>query len=211
MPDTLKAINISFGYGPEKKVLQEVSLNLHPGELIHITGENGAGKTTLLKILCGLLEPNTGEILYQGKNISAHGANLYRSLAWLPATEGSFPQHWLGKTFVEFWAQLHNNAQFKQSISPLFNLDSFQEAWGTPYARCSSGMRQLLQWARVLAGQPKLLILDEPIRSLDAKAKEVIKDLLLEQKNCSIIYSSHDLDLGLPQEKKVRLHAGRLS
>ncbi|MDI6807496.1 MAG: ABC transporter ATP-binding protein [Candidatus Eisenbacteria bacterium] len=177
-----------------KWAVRSVSLEVRSGEIFGLLGPNGAGKTTTLKLLSGLILPTEGTGSILGKPIGDPEAR--RELGFLPENP-SFYERITVDAVLKFAARLAGvskkgtNARVRQLIS-LLRLDE----WARTEARkLSKGTLQKLGIAQAIVGSPKLLILDEPMSSLDPIGRREVRELLLSMKESgvTILFSTHIL------------------
>lgn len=167
-PDSfLEVQSVYAGYVQDLDILQGVNLRLAPGELIAIIGPNGAGKSTLAKVICGLLAPRQGKILFQGENIAGLRPNqiVQRGMCYVPQLANVFRSLSVEEN-LEMGAFTRSLplGPLKAQIYDLFPrlAERRRQRAGT----LSGGERQMLAMGRALMLQPQLLILDEPSAAL---------------------------------------------
>jgi ABC-2 type transport system ATP-binding protein len=184
----LNAHALGKSYG-RRRALADCTLEIPAGHVVGLVGPNGAGKTTLLKIACGMLAPSTGRIEVLGERPAAGPAQLSR-VGYVaqdaPTYAGlSVADHLkLGAKLNPRW-----NAPFARSRIEQLSLDPKQRA-----GRLSGGQRAQLALTVALAKQPELLILDEPVASLDPLARRTFLRHLMEsvaENGTGVILSSH--------------------
>ncbi|MCM2323276.1 MAG: ABC transporter ATP-binding protein [Oligoflexia bacterium] len=161
-------------------VLRGIELAIAPGERVALLGRNGSGKTTLLRVLSGLLAPTAGDAWIEGCSVIRAPLRAKARLGFLPAVEGGFFPRFTGRENLEFFAALRGLAAVAvdaalERVSPLASL---RPALETPFHHASSGMKQALGLARALLGDPAVLLLDEPTRSLDPEAAAAFRSFL---------------------------------
>lgn len=171
-------------------VINQLSYHLHEG-LFAITGNNGVGKSTLLRLLANAEKPDYGEILLNGK--PTHRLTSKQKIAYVPDTLSFFSQT-TGQEFLHFIQAIR-----KQTIDPSPFIDAFHlnPFLDTALAKLSLGNIKKFFLSAAFIGQPELLIMDEPSTGLDANAKQVLIEKILElhqSKPCISIVSSHDDD-----------------
>jgi ABC-type sugar transport system ATPase subunit len=200
LPDLLSVDRISKTY-PGVRALQDVSFSLGAGEIRAICGENGAGKSTLVKILMGIVQPDSGSIALSGQVRSIRGAQQAQALGLgLVAQELSLAPHlsildniWLGSAEVPF---LHRRAEFRRRAKEALAALELQD-WDLDrrVGTLAIGQRQLVEIARLLARNARVLILDEPTATLsDAEIERILGILKnLSRQGRSIIYITHRL------------------
>jgi heme exporter protein A len=156
-------------------VLEGVTGNVAPGELLLVTGPNGSGKSTLLRCLAGLLAPDGGTIEYQENGAPFDAADRRRRVG-VVAPDLSFYAELTVRENLEFFARLRR-------VSPergLAILNRTELPLDRYAGALSSGMRQRLRWAFALLHQPRLLLLDEPFQNFDAPGERTVRELLTE-------------------------------
>lgn len=186
----VKAIHKAYG---KKQVLDDVSLELHNGELFGLIGLNGEGKTTLIKTILDLVKADSGEALIHG--ISSKQTASRQNVAYVP--EKFAPSRYLtGKEFLSLSASYYGKAlDMERAIVLAQSLALDADALARKVGSYSKGMGQKLGLlAACLTDQP-LLILDEPMSGLDPKARILLKQLMLDMKanGRTIFFSSHIL------------------
>lgn len=174
--------------------LSNISFQTHRREFLSVIGPSGCGKSTLIRILAGLESPSTGEVLLEGKSVSAPGPDRgmvfqgYTLFPWLTVKKNvMFGLSIAGKS--DTTAQ----AEAMQWIE-LVGLTKFANAYPS---ELSGGMKQRVAIARALANQPKVLLMDEPFGALDAQTRAHMQSYLLEiwrNVDITIIFITHDLD-----------------
>lgn len=172
-----EAVEKSFG---KKKVLNRVTFSLETSEIVGLLGPNGSGKTTIMKLLSGMLSPNCGKIEVD---------ETFRALIETP----SFYSSLSGLENLRYFAAYAGDSrEHLEEIVDLLKMRSYIRKRVSTY---SLGMRQKLGIAYTLLGNPRLLILDEPINGLDPLVVVEIRELLiaLKQRGITILISSHIL------------------
>lgn len=199
-------------------VLSDISLVARPGELCGIIGRNGSGKTTLLKVLCCLLVPQKGDVRYGGQSASTLGV-VERALwtGYLPQDHGiPFPYRveevvaagCAGRSSHFFRETPEDRALIAHAVS-LFGLNELMER---TFDALSAGERQRVCLARLLAQNPRFLLLDEPTVFLDPGQKAVLLKILraLGEAGYGVMIASHDRDLWPILDRVYVLSDGRL-
>lgn len=193
--------NLSFRYN-EKKILNELNLEIRSGEFVSICGPNGAGKSTLLRLISKILQPSSGTIQIAGREIESWTIKeLSKKLAVLPAetiTTYDFTVREIvamGRTpHLDFWTE--ENAEDENIIEESLLSVGIQELADRRITNLSSGERQLVYLAQALAQRTELLFLDEPTAHLDLQHQIKILDILKDwnqRKKTTILLVSHDI------------------
>lgn len=200
---TLKISHISKAF-PNVKALDDVSLDIRPGEILAFMGENGAGKSTLLKILSGEYQPDSGTITYDGKEVSFPNTNSARKagirviyqepeiIPWVDVTENIWVGELPGKMgFI-------NRTRARELVSERLNEYGFESVLPIDLMgyELSSAQRQLIEIMRTLKSGVRVLALDEPTSSLTDEEVDRLFDLVrkLRDEGVAIIYVSHRLN-----------------
>ena len=180
----------------DRHVLQGVSLNLRPRQLLHISGPNGTGKTTLLRVVCGLLRPEQGLVSWLGKSISGIRVEYQAALAYAshePALKGDL-------TALE---NLRFSVGLKRRVTAgelRASLDQtgVADCADLPARVLSAGQRRRVAMARVLAMGASLWLLDEPFTNLDSAGTDLLTSLLqshVQRGGLALVVAHQDLKL----------------
>lgn len=191
---------VAFGYRPGQRVLEEVDLRLGEGEFVAVAGPNGGGKTTLVRIVLGLERPGEGQALLFGE--PAHRFSRRKTLGYLPQRSE------LGGDAPATVREVVSAGRLAAGglIGPMRRRDRelVAEAIGrvglsdradTPLRVLSGGQQQRAFIAKALAGEPSLLVLDEPTTGVDAESQEslaALLDRLHSELGVTILYVSHE-------------------
>jgi len=176
--------------------LEDITFQVKEGAFLAIVGPSGCGKTTLLKIIAGLLHPTAGEVLIENRAIKGPEKKIV--LVFQEYNRSLLPWRTVLKN-VEFPFEITNTpSSIKKEITrkylEMVGLREFEQHY--PW-ELSGGMQQRVAIARALAYEPKILLMDEPFGSLDARMREELEDELLklwEELGITIVFVTHDLD-----------------
>jgi heme exporter protein A len=180
----------------DRHVLKGVSIEVHPHELLHVSGPNGTGKTTLLRVVSGLLRPEQGDVSWGGRSISSVRLDYQEALAYAahePALKGDL-------TALE---NLHFSVGLKRRITGGELLAALDRAGvaacaDLPARVLSAGQRRRVSLARVVAMQASVWLLDEPYANLDSAGADLVSGLLQEHVQgggLALVVAHHDLKL----------------
>jgi ABC-2 type transport system ATP-binding protein len=167
-----------------RHALQDVSLEVDEGEIVGLLGPNGAGKTTLSKIVTTLMYPSAGAVLLFGRDVRSDACAARGMMGLVTCDERSFYWRLTGRQNLEFFGALYgvSKHQVAERGSELLETLGLTAAADMPYHSYSSGMKQKLAIARGLLSHPRLLVYDEPTRSLDPLSAQKIRRWILEQR-----------------------------
>ncbi len=174
--------------------VDEVSFDVKRGELFGLLGPNGAGKTTTIRTVLNIIQPDSGEITFDGKPFSPEMWNI---IGYLPEERGLYRKSRILNTILYF-ASLKGMSAANAKPSARQWLDRFglRDAESRKVEELSKGNQQKVQLIIALLHKPQLLILDEPFNGLDPVNQILLKDILLDlrQQNIAIIFSTHQMD-----------------
>jgi ABC-2 type transport system ATP-binding protein len=173
------------------KILDNINLSVKHGELVSIIGPNGSGKSMLLRTIAGLTPYTNGDINVNGQVI---GKEIEHPLdVGILIENPVFIDELTAFDNLKLLASIKNIVSYEQ-IEEVLNLIGLKNNKNTKLKKFSLGMKQRLGLAQALMESPKLLILDEPTNTLDEEGIELIKTILIEEKNkgTTIIITSHD-------------------
>jgi zinc/manganese transport system ATP-binding protein len=181
-------------------VLSDVSFDIEAGEFIGVLGPNGAGKTTLMRAILGLLPPISGSVKVFGHTPERGNS----AIGYLPQLRTVLPDLRLrGRDFIasslngERWGLPSFSLYDRSMIEETLDAVEARDLAARPLSDMSGGERQRLLLAQALIGQPKLLLLDEPLISLDARHQEVAIDVVRKvcrERKITVLFSAHELN-----------------
>lgn len=188
-----RALTRSYG---KLVAVQGLDLSIPQGSLFGLIGPNGAGKTTTLRMLAGLLEPTSGEIVVNGQPINQNLNDLRRQIGYMPDFFGVYEDLVVWE-YLDFFARCYNlqPKRRRQVIDELLELVDLSEKRDAFVHTLSRGMRQRLCLAHAMVHDPQVLLLDEPASGLDPRARVEMRELLRElgAMGKTVVLSSHIL------------------
>lgn len=195
--------NLSKNFGPKQAVCS-LDMTVPMGAIYGFIGENGSGKSTTEKMICGLIPKNGGSIKIYGKDHL--NEDVRASMGVLIEAPGCFANL---TVFDNMMIQAKNLGlkDAEREVVKTLKLVRMEGAAGNKFKNCSLGMKQRVGIAMALLGDPKLLVLDEPLNGLDADGMRIMREVFLDivkDGERSIIVSSHLL----PELQKVATHYG---
>ena len=182
-----------------KEALTAVDLSIPRHKVSCLLGPNGAGKTTLIKILASLITPDSGEILYDGIPRERWDRSIQGKIGLVTPNERSFYWRLTGRQNLMFFGSLYSltGRALKARVEEALSETSMLDAADKPYRLYSTGMKQKLNIARALIGNPELYLLDEPASHLDPLAREdfweFISSTLIGKRGATVFICTHDL------------------
>ncbi|MFQ6606189.1 MAG: ABC transporter ATP-binding protein [Fidelibacterota bacterium] len=176
------------------RALDQVSFRIQKGDVYGLLGPNGAGKTTLIRTLMGILKPDQGQILLQGRDIS----NVPRYfLGYLPEERGLYQKSKLAETLV-YLGHLKGkpSAQLKPLVQQWLERFELQSYSNRKIEELSKGNQQKVQFIAALLHEPEVVVLDEPFSGLDPLNQVLMKEIIreLQTKGVTFLFSTHQMD-----------------
>lgn len=195
----LKLRNISKTYGrAHVKAVDNVNLDIRPGEIFGFLGPNGAGKTTTIKMIVGLLKPDEGVITIDGVNVWEEPLKAKSMISYVPDNPEIYDRL-KGIEYLNFIADMYGVSKDdrRKKLDYYLELFNIKDAVGDIIASYSHGMKQKLVLTSALLNDPKLFILDEPMVGLDPKSAFNLKEIM--RKMCDegriVFFSTHVLEV----------------
>ena len=181
-----------------KTAVDGLTLTIQPGEIYGFLGPNGAGKTTTLKCCCGILRPDSGEVLVDGVSMQKEPLQAKQKLAYLP-DDPKLYEYMTGIQYLDFIADVYGvsdaaRAERTRIYSERFDLN---DALSQPIGAYSHGMKQKLAIISALLHAPKLILMDEPFVGLDPLASHQLKQTMRAfcDAGGAIFFSTHVLEV----------------
>ncbi|MGO9310269.1 MAG: sugar ABC transporter ATP-binding protein [Spirochaetia bacterium] len=203
----IEGINKSF---PGVQALSNMSIDLRSGEVHAVCGENGAGKSTLMKLITGVYQPDSGQMRLNGKPLRVHNPNdayskgiaiIFQETSLFPELtilENIFMGHELRKSpgRVSWLPRLLDYPAMREKAREIFGRLGMDVDLNTPVSQLSVATRQMVEIAKALSFDSKILILDEPTAALTSKEVQTLFDTIrkLRAHGVSMLYISHRLD-----------------
>ena len=210
----------SYAYADVAGV-RDISLRMGEGELVALTGANGSGKSTLLKLAARVLAPQAGEVSFEGQPVGRwNGKEYARRVGYLPQDlDPAFPMRaldvvvsgrapYLGRFAWESEADFGEARRALELCDAAHLSDRYLD-------EMSGGERKRVFLARVLAGTPRLILLDEPLAALDLSHVQQFANLLREvvdRTGCTVVFAAHDLNWAAARtDRMLVMHEGSLA
>ncbi|WP_371189553.1 cytochrome c biogenesis heme-transporting ATPase CcmA [Thalassotalea maritima] len=189
----------------DRILFDELSFTVSAGDIIQVEGANGTGKTSLLRILSGLSQPYSGDVLYQQQSINDISEEYYQDLLFLghlPGVKGEMTS----EENLQFYLSLHGQdpARAEQTLD-IVNLYGFEDAKAS---HLSAGQHRRIALARLWQTNAKIWILDEPFTAIDKAGVRQLESLIqahAQQGGCVIMTTHQDLQMDSNLYRKIRL------
>ena len=198
MPDALiQTRNLVKRYG-DKIAVNDVSFDVHGGEVFGFLGPNGAGKTTTIKMIVGLLQPTTGTVRVAGHDVGAEPLAAKAASGYVPDTPNLYAKL-SARELLRFVADLYSldRGHAARRIDELLRMFDLAAAADDTIDSYSHGMQQKTSLAAALMHDPRVIVLDEPTVGLDPKSARLIKDILrqMADRGSAVMLSTHILEI----------------
>lgn len=204
----LKITNVSKSYDKVKKAINDINLEIYPGDIYGFIGHNGAGKTTLLKSIAGILSFDSGEITIFDKSIVKENLEAKKIMAYIPDNPDIY-EMLSGIQYLDFIADaygvdLEKRRNLINKYAKMFEMDL---VLNNPIGSYSHGMKQKIVIMSALIHSPKVMLLDEPFVGLDPKASYLLKEVFHElvAQGSLIFFSTHVLEVAEKLCNKVAI------
>lgn len=212
----LEVRNLTFGYERGRQTLRDVSLTIQKGEMVSIVGKNGAGKSTFSKLVCGFETPDSGEILFQGRDLLQENIrHRAKHIGYVMQN----PNQMISKTMIfdEVALSLRNmgksEEEIREKVEETLKVCGLFPFRNWPVSALSFGQKKRVTIASVLVQDPELIILDEPTAGQDFRHYTEIMEFLrgLNEKGVTVVMITHDMHLMLEYTPRALVFAdGRL-
>jgi ABC-2 type transport system ATP-binding protein len=204
----MRGVSVRLG---ERQVLDDVSLAIPPGRIVGLLGPNGAGKTTSMRVMLGVIDPDRGEVVWNGTPL---GRSSRERWGYMPQERGLYIKMRVGDHLV-YMGRLKglSKSEATARAGELLAALSLSDRVGDKIETLSGGMQQRVQLAAAMIHDPDVLVLDEPFAGLDPSAVDELSDVVHEQVSGgrTVVFSSHQLDLVEDMcESIILIHEGRV-
>lgn len=185
---------------PTVAVLHDVSFAVAEREIFGLLGQNGAGKTTLFKVLATLIAADEGSVRIAGHDVDTGAAAVRRLLAPVLANERSLYWRITARDNLRLFCSLQgiHGRQAREETARVLEVTGLDDTGNKMVGMFSSGMRQRLLIARALIGRPRILLLDEPTRSLDPISardlRQFLRETVVGSEGCTVLLATHDAE-----------------
>lgn len=198
----LEVKHLNFGYTKGQQTLRNVSLSIDKGEMVSIVGRNGAGKSTFFKLICGFEDPDSGEVMFHGKDLLKE--NIRHRAKYIGYVMQN-PNQMISKTMIydEVALSLQKaglpETEIRQKVEDTLKICGLYPFRNWPVSALSFGQKKRVTIASVLVQDPELIILDEPTAGQDFKHYTEIMEFLrkLNERGVTVVMITHDMHLML--------------
>jgi ABC-2 type transport system ATP-binding protein len=189
-----KDYSVGFWRRRLRRSLDNVTLQVHEGEIFGFLGPNGAGKTTTLKLLMGLIFPTSGTARIRGKSI--HDVSMHREIGYLPE-QPYFYDYLTARELLDYYARFsgYSSAERRERVGRFLERVGLASAGDLPLRKFSKGMLQRTGIAQAILHDPPVIFLDEPMSGLDPIGRREVRDIMVDQKKQgrTVFFSTHIL------------------
>lgn len=199
---------VSFGFSSDKLTVQNLKFEVKKGEFVSVLGESGSGKSTLLKLIYGLEDLDSGEIIFENEKVTGPKFNLipgHPDMKFVPQEFDLLDYVTVAENVGKYLSNFNLPVK-NETIEQALNVVGLLEYKDELPTKLSGGQRQRISIARAIAARPKLLLLDEPYSHLDQPLKfEIRKSIHNWAKNsgCTVILTTHDIQDALAYSDQI--------
>jgi lipopolysaccharide export system ATP-binding protein len=182
-----------------RKVVNDISIEMNKGEIVGLLGPNGAGKTTTFYMIIGLVKPDSGQVFLDSEDISKMPMyqRARRGLGYLPQESSIFKKLTVEENIIMLWELVGTipKSQYKKRLDELLDEMSLQHIRKSKGIELSGGERRRVEIVRALATNPSFILLDEPFAGIDPIAVHEIQGIIktLKEKNLGVIITDHNV------------------
>jgi NitT/TauT family transport system ATP-binding protein len=196
-----KDIRLAFRNGRNtQQVLDNLSLQVMPGQIVSLLGPSGCGKSTLLRIIAGLIDADSGQTEIRGQVVSkAMPVSTRNEISFIFQEPALLPWRtvWQNVVLPAEIRRIQKQPERKDRIERLLHTVGFERAdWNKFPSQLSGGMKMRASIARAMSTEPKILLLDEPFAALDDMLRSKLNDLLLQvstEQHCTMLFVTHNI------------------
>lgn len=191
MTAAMKVTNVSKSFG-RKKVIDNVSFEIYPGEVFGFLGPNGAGKTTMIKMIMGFLSMDEGSVEIDGFDREKHYEKAMGSIGGIVENPEMY-KDMTGRENLRMYARLQSRIP-KERVEEVLTIVGMQDRANDKVRKYSLGMKQRIGVAQAMVHKPRVLILDEPTNGLDPAGIRELRDILIKlahEEQVAVMVSSH--------------------
>lgn len=208
----LEVERVSKSFGPVLAV-DDVSFRVDRGQVVGFLGPNGAGKTTTMRMLNGTLQPDAGEVRFDGRPLQENLREAKRRIGFLPE-RGSLYEDMLVSEYLEYEGELRGlrDGEWTSAVTHAVEETGIQEVFTRPISELSKGYRQRVGLAAAILHRPEVLILDEPTEGLDPNQRVAIRSLINELgQERTVLLSTHVMaEVEATCSRLLVIHRGRI-
>lgn len=207
---SIKVSSLTKHYGRQKAV-NEISFEVHKGEIVGFLGPNGAGKSTTMKMITGFIEPDSGSMEVCGQLVKAGAVDTRKKIGYLPEANPLYVDMYV-REFLHFIANIHGIPHAKQRIEEVISRVGLSPESNKKIAQLSKGYKQRTGLAAALVHDPEVLILDEPTSGLDPNQLIEIREMIKQLgKNKTVLFSSHIMqEVEAICDRVIIIHKGNI-
>lgn len=181
----------------QKKVVNNLNIEIKTGEIFGFLGPNGSGKSTTIKMLCGLIKPTSGNAFINSRSILTEGEEIRKEIGYM-SQRFSLYEDLTAKENLQFYCQLYRvqNELIEEKIIEIMKLTNLSSESNKQASKLSGGYKQRLAFACALIHNPKVIFLDEPTAGIDPVARKEIWDLFfsLVKQGLTLFVTTHYMD-----------------
>lgn len=197
------------------KAVDDVSFEVHPGEVVGLLGENGAGKTTTLRMIATMLKPTSGTCSINEYDIINHPEKIRENIGILFGGDVSLYDRLTGRENMLYFARLNgmDEVSANQAVEEISKDLDMMDYIDRPVGKYSRGMKQKISLARSVVHRPEVMLFDEPSTGLDVLSAKLIHDFIgkCKQENKTIVFSSHNMyETEKLCDRIIIIHQGKL-
>jgi len=190
----VKELNKNFG---DLQAVRNAQFQAHTGEVLSLLGPNGAGKSTTISMLCGLLEPNSGDALIMGHSIRKDPEAAKACLGYVPQDIALYPDLSARENLI-FWGKMYGlrGAPLNQRVAEVLEIIGLSERQKDHISKFSGGMKRRVNIGAALLHKPQVIIMDEPTVGIDPQSRRHILDNVkeLNRQGMTVLYTTHYME-----------------